>query len=558
MADDPRELVAQRLARVYTNQMGALRDGTERGVGAVWDTLGTYNRADISPFLERALPIVEAAQTQAAALTDAYVAQAVQILTGEAAMPEGIAPGEVVGAAVRNGTAPETVYERSFIQVWSDLSDGVQWVDAVARGGHRARQAARTDVSLSARQASQQAMSSKPHIVGYRRVLDGHSCRFCAVASTQRYHKGDLMPLHPGCGCGVAPIVGDRDPGRVINQELLRTLGQQSPEEFLKLVNGPRNKRGDWDRFGFVDENGHAVPKGGKGPKVSEKAIRDANQDVKVVEHGELGPTLVSDEHHFEGLDMRPGKARGEAQNLSSRGGSGAGEGPPREPPTPGSGPPEWRPSMSRAEAEDWVQGSAIEGDVTHITSPEAARSIAQEGFDVDRSGGFGRTWGDGAYFATDEPTTDLYRGIRERFGPVSKINAKVRLENPFEVQVPEGTLPVVSGEHLRDALEASRPDLVAQYERRLAAIGQHRGDVIREAWDRFPDDLQARQQFIEQSGVVDGVAGEQAAAADAFKSTLQDAGYDGVLITQPSLTGPVGGNQAIAFERESAVAISE
>lgn len=331
MADDPRALVAERLARTYTAQMAALRDATERGVAAAWDTLGSYNRADIDPFLSRSLPVVEAAQTQAAALTDAYMAQSVQVLSGEAVVPAGIAPGDVVGAAVRNGTAPETVYERSFIQVWSDLSDGVQWVDAVAGGGRRARQAARTDVSLSARKAAQAAMRDKPHVVGYRRVLDGHSCRFCAVASTQRYHKADLMPLHPGCGCSVALIVGTHDPGRVINYQLLDELKNQSPDEFLKLVNGPKNERGDWDRFGFVDRDGAPVPAKGKAAKhVSEKAIRDANRDVKVVEHGELGPTLVSDRHHLD----RPGTAKGTGgaddriERLNSRGGSGGGEPP--------------------------------------------------------------------------------------------------------------------------------------------------------------------------------------------------------------------------------------
>lgn len=640
MADDPRALVAERLARTYTAQMAALRDGAERGIGAVWDTLGSYNRADIDPFLTRALPVVEAAQTQAGALTDAYVAQQVQILSGDTVVPGGIAPGDVVGAAVRSGTAPETVYERSFIEVWSNLSDGVLWVDAVARGGHRARQAARTDVSLSGRRASQIAMGDKAHIVGYRRVLDGHSCRFCAVASTQRYHKADLMPLHPGCvlegtvvagpaalhgtrrryqgegvvlgtaaghfltvtpnhpvltpagwrpagllhegddvlssrtlegigrsvphehempariedrfgalavlglrrvplasedfhgdgpdrhvdvvdpdgalwnrlkvalgqpfgelglrwrlmlavalqglcplhpfpdgrlaastggvgaedlglaflgrhaapgqrpglgvstdrhvgldemssnhssvdaelvselqfglaceiagdhrlgqadptgprfdsttselgderllvdadrarsllhrlagqvdldrvvlvdrvdlatahvfnlhttegwyaangvivsncGCGVAPIVGTHDPGQIINRDLLTELQQSSPDDFLKLVNGPKNDRGDWDRFGFIDHDGNPVAKGTRPPKVSEKAIRDANPDVKVVEHGELGPTLVSDRDHLDKPHMRKAdSASHEKPTVKAGDGSGRG-----------------------------------------------------------------------------------------------------------------------------------------------------------------------------------------------------------------------------------------
>lgn len=156
-------------------------------------------------------------------------------------------------------------------------------------------------------------MAADKRIVGYRRVLTGfRSCRFCAVASTQRYHKKDLLPLHYACDCVVAAIWGTEDPGWIINRELLNRLQQDS------------DRQDYWNQHGFVDDHGN--------PVTSPKKIRWANRDVTVKEHGELGPTLVSDKHHFTGPDQikRNAKADRDVQKLSSNAGDGGGGGPRR------------------------------------------------------------------------------------------------------------------------------------------------------------------------------------------------------------------------------------
>lgn len=61
-------------------------------------------------------------------------------------------------------------------------------------------------------------------IVGWRRVTEPGACEFCLLASTQRYHTKDLHPLHEHCRCSVAPVVGLKDPGHVLNKDLLQRL----------------------------------------------------------------------------------------------------------------------------------------------------------------------------------------------------------------------------------------------------------------------------------------------------------------------------------------------
>ncbi len=61
-------------------------------------------------------------------------------------------------------------------------------------------------------------------IVGYRRVANPDACDLCLIASTQRYHVAELMPIHARDRCGIDVITGDRDPGLVVDRELLQQM----------------------------------------------------------------------------------------------------------------------------------------------------------------------------------------------------------------------------------------------------------------------------------------------------------------------------------------------
>lgn len=254
----------------FQSRMAALREGAAAGAGQAWDDLGSYDEADVDRFLASSVPIVVASQAQAAVLTDAYLAAE----TGRA--PLGIDPATVTAGAVRAGATPDEVYHRSFVEVWSKLKAGTPWVDAVAAGRARVASTAKTDVQLAMRGAANQVIERDPRIVGYRRVLTGRSCALCATASTQRYHRGDLLPIHGNCDCSIAPIWGNRDPGRMVNQALVRDL---------KEAGGPQY----WKDRGITVEGDQVLVDGAP--------LRSA-----VEEHGELGPVLVNAAHEFTQL----------------------------------------------------------------------------------------------------------------------------------------------------------------------------------------------------------------------------------------------------------------
>lgn len=230
----------------------------------VWDSLTSWRTPDIVGFSRRVAPLVTGTQAHLAALTVAFLAA--QLRAAGVQPPP--SPKLLTGPALRNGTPTLKVYERPGVQVWTDLSNGSTLGQAVAAGRNRARQLAETDTQLASTHAAKQVLAAAPHVVGYRRVLTGpHSCALCVVASTQRYHKADLMPIHPGCDCTVAPIVGSEDPGRVLDQGAL----DAAHAEISARLGTDSNK------------------------------AETLRQMIVVHHHGEMGPVLAAEGQHFAG-----------------------------------------------------------------------------------------------------------------------------------------------------------------------------------------------------------------------------------------------------------------
>lgn len=191
-----------------------------------------HREADVARWARLAIPAVSGAQAQIAAMTDQYLAAVQTAASGTTVRPVGVPATAVTTEALR-GVPAVDVYRRPGVTVWTALAEGMPYSQAVNLGLLRALNIAVTDLQLAKTHTSQQVLEQAgDRVVGYRRVLDGNSCALCAVASTQRYHRGDLMPIHPGCGCDVAPIVGDTDPGQVINADRLAQVHDAIAETF--------------------------------------------------------------------------------------------------------------------------------------------------------------------------------------------------------------------------------------------------------------------------------------------------------------------------------------
>lgn len=258
------------LARRYQQQYLRLRRHATDGVLADWSRLGGLDDTSADAFARAAAERAAVAALAVAGLVEAYVSAARTL----ADLSDEADPADPADLDRLRGIDPEGQYRRPVVTARTAVADGFPFEQAMARAADRAASIIGTDVLLAQRVAIGHATGT----VGYRRVLTGESCALCATASTQRYHRGDLMPIHARCDCSVAPIIGDADPGRVINQERLDAIRTDTT-------------RPDYWRdrhFVVTDDDRILTP------------------PIAVRQHGELGPVLTVAGHAHTGPSNIP------------------------------------------------------------------------------------------------------------------------------------------------------------------------------------------------------------------------------------------------------------
>lgn len=247
-----------RLTEAYDSQVHAIRQQITAFGQAYWDSLPHYRASAVEDMIQAVTPRVTAGQLRIADLTRAYLAQCASELGWKVVLPP-IDQDEIRGA---RGVDPRIVYRRPAVDVYTALAAGKPLPEAAAEGRLRLTQLIGGDMQLAKVHASRQSMRGYPEEGKfYRRVLTGReNCALCVVASTQRYYRGDLLPIHPGCDCGVQPLPPGLAVNQVIDEDLLEQVHQITA-----------------DRLGVSD-------RGGRTP--------DYRKLLTVSEHGEYGPTL--------------------------------------------------------------------------------------------------------------------------------------------------------------------------------------------------------------------------------------------------------------------------
>lgn len=263
---------ATAVLNAYSQVTQNLRATVLAQVLAIWDSLNAWRDPDIAAFVAQVVPQVVAGQVHTSALTAAYLNRAIAIESGQPLKAVAVASKDTTGAAVRNGVAPKEVYGRMGQTVYRALGEGADIDTAVKKARDRLTKTAQTDLQLSKTWASRAVLEKAPGIMGYRRVLTGvSSCALCVVASTQKYHKAALLPMHPGCDCTVAPLIGTEPLPTTIDRDALKAAHDE-----IKA------------RLG-VDTNQAA--------RLRELTI--------VHDHGEIGPVLaVRDQHWMSPADI--------------------------------------------------------------------------------------------------------------------------------------------------------------------------------------------------------------------------------------------------------------
>lgn len=228
---------------------------------AVWAST-RFTDAAMARLVALMVPKVTSGQLVVANLTSAYLAQATN--TKPLPVTDAVTKGR--------GVAPEKVYQRPIITTRTEVSKGKPVPKALDAGGQRLESLVTTDLQMA---KVRQADLSLEHAGRkyYRRVPKGaHTCAMCLIASTQRYNGKNLMPIHPGCDCGVDVIPAGMDLDQVLDESLLEATHQK-----VKEVTG------------LADRSARAV---------------DYRKLLIEHQHGELGPVLTWRGQNFTSLDQ--------------------------------------------------------------------------------------------------------------------------------------------------------------------------------------------------------------------------------------------------------------
>ncbi|MEU8840224.1 hypothetical protein AB0D97_13985 [Streptomyces roseus] len=258
------------LDRQYGTAVRGVWMSTLGRVNRAWTGLGSWRGDDVDRFQRTALPAMLAGQRQVASLTTTYLERLYRE-TADEGVRAGLDFDKVTGRALR-GVDPSEVYERPFKEVWTALSEDVPLDDALARGAHRLETIAKTDLQLARTHTVRQVGDEMPRFTYTVRELQGEfDCALCMIASTQRYRKRDLAPIHPGCDCLVKLVTAEEDPGQIIDEAKLEAI-----HDAVEAA------------IGTFDRGGRAV---------------DYRKIIISREHGEIGPVLGYRGQRFTGPD---------------------------------------------------------------------------------------------------------------------------------------------------------------------------------------------------------------------------------------------------------------
>lgn len=255
----------------------AIREKVAVFVEGQWNSLGSWRDTDIARFENAVLPVVTAGERRIADITNTYVASVEAASTGAIVRPAPVAYAAVTGAVLR-GVEPSVVFRRPQMVMNHAIASGKTVSEAVAAGSRRARSLATTNLQLS-RTHTAAKQTKFPY---FRRVLTGaENCAMCAIASTKRFTRGNLMPIHPGCDCGVEPII-EAQPPPVIDPDFLESIHKDIESHLGFSDRGARDLG-----IGKTDARG--------------RPLSDYTDLIITRNHGELGPTLSWRGDHFRG-----------------------------------------------------------------------------------------------------------------------------------------------------------------------------------------------------------------------------------------------------------------
>lgn len=179
------------LTNAYRRQLARHRLAGETVTRRAWDSLSSYDEADVSTFTARSAPL-GAIRLRTAHLTAGYLAR--------------VTMTPIIAITAAQIVLPDEWFRQPFMSTWAALAAGHPFIEAVASGLSRAEQTGADAVTEASRSAATVVDQRTDAITGWERVPDGNACAWCLEVAGQTYTTADSADFgHDRCGCDVIP-----------------------------------------------------------------------------------------------------------------------------------------------------------------------------------------------------------------------------------------------------------------------------------------------------------------------------------------------------------------
>lgn len=196
---------AERVAEAHYRRQAALARRAAQRIGKLWRQV---DRGNITPswraLLAEAYAVLSGAQAIAAASAGGYVDAALQAQGGGADAAARVAPGRFAGVASDGRDLPGLLY-RPAVRTLELIGTGVTPARALAAGAVSLDMIVRTQVADAGRVADGVAITARPEVAGYVRMVVGKTCARCLILAGRRYRWNEGFKRHPRCDCRHIP-----------------------------------------------------------------------------------------------------------------------------------------------------------------------------------------------------------------------------------------------------------------------------------------------------------------------------------------------------------------
>ena len=200
---------AESVALAHYRSRAGLADALARAARRLWLRVDRSNiAASWQAQLVDLLVLVNGAQLAAAQAAEEYVdtVLAEQNIGGDA---EGrLAPRALAGVA-SDGRTLDTLLYQPVVATLGAISQGAPVDRALAGGLANLDMICRTQVADIGRAADQVALTARPRVDGYVRMVVGRTCGRCVVLAGRHYRWNAGFARHPKCDCIHVPAAED-------------------------------------------------------------------------------------------------------------------------------------------------------------------------------------------------------------------------------------------------------------------------------------------------------------------------------------------------------------